>query len=110
MKLFGKPPRLAACDCERSDETNLMQSLVFLGDDEFEAALGEGSRVDDWSNSKQQGTEIVAQAYWAILSRPASEAERERLGKMIDTAENRRAAIADLAWTLVNAKEFLFRH
>ena len=54
-------------------------------------------------------SEIVEELFWSVLSRAPSTAERDRGEKVLFTASNRRGALEDLAWALVNSKEFIFR-
>ena len=53
--------------------------------------------------------EIAGDLYWTALSRPPSPEEREATVRYLDAAADRRAALEDVAWALLNAKEFLFR-
>jgi hypothetical protein len=53
--------------------------------------------------------EILDELYLVALSRPPSRKERQRSLELIDGAKDRRAALEDVLWGLVNAKEFLLR-
>ena len=53
--------------------------------------------------------ELIDDLCWRILSRPPSEAERAKFGEYLLAAPDRRAALEDIAWALLNAKEFMFR-
>jgi hypothetical protein len=52
---------------------------------------------------------ILDELYLAALSRPPTARERARAVELIDRAKDRRAALEDVLWGLVNAKEFLLR-
>ncbi|MEZ0386347.1 MAG: hypothetical protein ACAI34_04710, partial [Verrucomicrobium sp.] len=58
---------------------------------------------------KLPAEEQVEELYWSALSRPPSEEERTVLAGMLREAPDKRAAMEDLAWSLVNAKEFVLR-
>ena len=45
LTVFGKPDRLANCDCERSNDPSLLQTLFLLNDGEIQALL---SRPGGW--------------------------------------------------------------
>ena len=44
------------------------------------------------------------------LSREPGRLEREAAVKHLTSAKDRRQAVEDLGWVLINSKEFLFRH
>ena len=47
--------------------------------------------------------------FWNILTRAPSTEERTRLSQMLRDSKDKRATMEDLAWSLVNAKEFVLR-
>ena len=54
-------------------------------------------------------TEVVEELYLTALSRPPSATEKDAALALLAKAKDRRAALEDLLWVLVNAKEFLLR-
>jgi hypothetical protein len=111
LTIFGKPQRLLACECERSNETTLAQALVLVGGKGLhERLLAERNRLDDLVGGCLESRKIVEELYWASLTRPPTDVELASCTKLLDNAEDRRAALEDIAWALVNAKEFVFRH
>jgi hypothetical protein len=53
--------------------------------------------------------EIVEELYLAALCRAPGEKERAAALALLARAKDRRAVLEDLAWGLLNAKEFLLR-
>lgn len=111
LKTFGKPERIMACDCERSNETTFKQALILIGD----GLNGRLDSQDEWlerlSNSKLDDQQIVEELYWTALSRPPTRAERQAALSILGQGTKRRLGdVKDLCWALLNAKEFLFRH
>ena len=112
LKTFGKPDRLLACECERSNETTLKQAFTLIGDAGLEALLAKGdNRLARLARSELSGRDIVTDLYWSALGRvPNAEelAAAEQL--LLSAGEDRFPTLQDIAWALLNAKEFVFRH
>ena len=53
--------------------------------------------------------EIISELYLAALSREPSAAELDGAKRHLASNKDRRGALEDIAWALLNAKEFLFR-
>lgn len=108
LTTFGKPERILACDCERSNETTLKQALVLLGDGLSQRLSDPENRIHALAASPASDVEIVEQLYWTALSRAPSAEELAAAVALIQAA-GRPAALEDITWALLNAKEFLFR-
>ena len=61
------------------------------------------------NQSIEDDLEIIDELYWAVLTRPPSAAEWSMMLSYVSLAENRRSAMEDVSWGLLNAKEFLLR-
>jgi hypothetical protein len=51
----------------------------------------------------------VEDLYWAALSRPPIEDERNVMSGHVCSASDRRKGLEDVAWALLNSKEFVLR-
>src|SRR5262245_24043561 len=70
LKTFGKPERLLACECERSNETTLKQAFTLIGDEGLNGLLAnENNRLDALAGSDRSAEDVVAELYWAAVSR-----------------------------------------
>jgi hypothetical protein len=110
LKSFGKPERILACECERTNETTLTQAFVLLGEGLNDRLAAPTNRLHRLAASQLSDAEVIEELYWAALSRPPSRAEQSACEELMHSARpDRGAAVEDIAWALMNAKEFLFR-
>ena len=108
---FGKPPRLIASDCERTNEPTVAQAFQLLsGPVVNELLTRKENLIGKLLATTKPDAEIISELYLATLSREPSSAELERVKSHLASNKDKRRAFEDLAWALVNAKEFLFRH
>ena len=111
LQLFGKPERLLACECERSNDPTLSQALTLVGGPGLHSRLGEASnRITQLLAADRSPEEIVEELFWTALVRPPTVDEKASAVASFATAASPREAAEDLAWALVNAKELLFRN
>jgi Protein of unknown function (DUF1549)/Protein of unknown function (DUF1553) len=112
LKTFGKPDRLLACECERSNETTLKQAFTLIGDEGLEAMLAKGDgRLARLARSERSDREIVADLYWSALGRDPNAAELAAAEELLASAgEDRFPTLQDIVWAVLNSKEFVFRH
>ena len=52
---------------------------------------------------------IVRDLYWALLTRAPTADEAKVMESLLVSTKDRRATLEDIAWSLVNAKEFVLR-
>ena len=110
LKVFGKPDRLTTCECERSDEPGMIQAFQMLTGELLTDMLKKpDNRIGKLLAAKAEDGAILDELYLVAISRPPSAAERAKLLEYVGAAKDRRAAWEDVAWGLVNAKEFLLR-
>ncbi|MCH7727446.1 MAG: DUF1553 domain-containing protein [Planctomycetes bacterium] len=110
LRAFGKPQRLLACECERSNETNLKHVFLLVGGEGINHRLSQpGNRLERLALSKLSDKDVVSELYWTALGRPPTPREQEVAVELIEATKNRFQALQDLAWALLNAKEFIFR-
>ena len=109
--VFGKPPRLIASECERSDEPTVGQAFQLISGPVVQDLLTQsGNRLNGWIDPEKPDREIATEMFWTLLSRAPTAAERAATALHLETASERRKAVEDVVWALFNSKEFLFRH
>jgi hypothetical protein len=118
LTVFGKPQGNSACECERSSEANLAQSLHLLNSNEIQSKLTSGNgRAGMLSKEKDRdhATRIKELYLWVYgrEPRPSANPEDDELQialRHVEKTENKQQAYEDILWALINTKEFLFNH
>ena len=112
LQVFGRPESTTACECERSQDANLAQSLHLLNSEQMQTKLAEdsGRAAMLAADELRSDIEKVTELYRLSLSRSPNEIELKTMLTYLGAKANRREAYEDLIWSLLNSKEFLFNH
>ena len=111
LKVFGKPERLLSCECERSDAITLAQAFQLINGEAVRVRLeAPDNRIGRLLLAGLDDPTILAEVYLATLGREPGDAEREGALAHLAKAPDRRKAWEDVAWAILNSKEFLLRH
>ncbi len=126
LTVFGRPESSSACECERSQDASLAQSLHLLNSKDILAKISaDGGRAAMLAgqvptSSSDGDDDKVRQLYLLAYSREPAPDEldlaRKYLNRQVSDKNgkpqpvNKRVAYEDIVWALVNTKEFLFNH
>ena len=129
LTVFGRPESSSACECERSMEASLSQSLHLLNSKDIQSKLAaDSSRPARFAADSRDDAARLTELYRLAFSRdPKAEETRtaeEHLARRLsavpagkdeketEAARNkiRREVWEDTIWALLNTKEFLFNH
>ena len=111
LDTFDRPKRVSGCECERSSGATLAQVLLLANSDELENKLSSGDgRIAKLVADKKPIPEIIDELYLSAFARRPHDRERETSVKYVESQEDKRQALEDILWTIVNSKEFLFNH
>jgi len=113
LELFGRPPRDTGLESERNNVSSEGQRLHMLNSTHVQTKIRNSLQPRKlWDNNGAKPGAMIVGVYLTILSRPPTTAEvataADYLRATVD--KNPRASFEDLAWALVNSKEFLHRH
>jgi hypothetical protein len=111
FRIFGRPPRTTACDCERAMEPGLPQKLYLMADPAIQTKLQDSkNRVKTLLASKKTDEEVLDELFLATLTRLPTQKERAAFAEFRETKKDRQGAFTDTLWALVNTPEFIFNH
>lgn len=111
LKVFGQPQREMACQCERSSESNLSQALQMINGPVVHNKLrADNGRIATMIKDNKTDDEIITAMYLAALARNPSSEEMAASKQHIGNQQDRRQALEDVGWAILNSKEFLFQH
>ncbi len=112
FRIFGRPVRASVCECERSNEPSITQALHLMNSPEMTAKLHDRQgRVRQLALASLGPNETIDELCLSALARFPTDAERAvLLQSLAEAGIDRRAALEDVLWTLVNSKEFIYNH
>jgi hypothetical protein len=113
LTVFGRPESSSACECERSSEANLAQSLHLLNSNEIQGKLtnGNGRAVVLARDASRTHDVKLRELYMLAFGRPPQPDELAIAIAHIEKNEKEpNKAYEDIVWALINTKEFLFNH
>jgi hypothetical protein len=112
LRLFGRPERKTACECERASEPSVSQVLHIMNSPEIFARLNhQGGTVSMLVREIPETSRLIEELYLTFLNRFPTDSERQTAGRYLsDSTASRRDAAVDLAWSLMNTLEFTFNH
>jgi hypothetical protein len=109
LKLFGKPQRMDACECERDNSSNMLQALHFInGKSILGRVQNPAARPAQLLQQKLGDPDLVTELYlWSVARRPRAEEMQVSLAFLAAAGGRKAEAVQDLMWALLNSRDFL---
>lgn len=111
LELFGRPPRDTGLESERNNRLTAAQKLWLLNSSTLLRKIEQSRMVQFQAASEHPVPEVITGMYLGIVSRfPTAEELKAAQEYFQKPGRNRREAVVDLAWALLNSSEFIYRH
>ena len=110
LTTFGRATRDTVCACEVRLEPTLSQSLHLLNGDTTGQRIRQGNLIGKRITDKKQPLDIIDEVYVRCLARRPTEAEKQTLVALIAAETDKKKALEDVFWAVLNSREFMFNH
>ena len=109
LETFGRPVRQSVCACERGVEPSMAQALHLMNSETTTVKLEDRrGRAAMLAASDLPPSAIIEELYLATVSRFPTAQEQELIQRSLTETDDRRKAVEDVLWTLLNTREFVF--
>ncbi|MFM8413612.1 MAG: DUF1549 and DUF1553 domain-containing protein [Planctomycetota bacterium] len=110
LTTFGRATREDVCSCAVKMDPSLSQALHLLNGDAANDRIRQGNAVGRMLDEGRTPGEIIDELFVRCDGRMPTERERiETLVTVLDAAD-RKQALEDVFWALLNSPEFIFNH
>lgn len=108
LDMFGRAPRESPCECERSSEVSLAQTLTLINGPTISDAVAHPQGLIAKLTAKNvSSAQAAEEIYLAALNRFPTEAEAQKAIAYLDQNGLANGG-QDLLWALINSPAFLF--
>ncbi len=109
LDMFGRPPRESPCECERSSDVSLGQTLNMVNGPTIGDAIAHPEGIIARTLASGATNEkLIDTIYVSTLCRRPSAEELSRSVEYFGTVGTPKEAAEDLMWALINSPAFLF--
>ena len=110
LSTFGRAKRESVCACEVKVEPNLSQALHLLNGDTLQGKIGQGNLIGKLLAAGKTPPQIIEELYIRTMTRRPTEKEFAELNAVLAEMEDKKLALEDVFWALLNSREFVFNH
>jgi hypothetical protein len=109
FRIFGRPARTLSCDCERSQEPAVPQTLFLMSDPALLAKIEKG-RLTGLLDQKKSEEVTIEELFLATLSRFPDDKEKRAAVDHVHATSDKKKGYIDVFWALLNTREFILNH
>ena len=109
LDMFGRPPRESPCECERSSDVSLGQTLNLVNGPTIADGIAHPQgKIARLIADKADNKRIVEEVYLSVVCRLPSATEQQKGEAYLAQIGNPSDGAQDLMWALINSPAFLF--
>lgn len=111
LEMFGRPGRDTSLESDRNSDISVYQSMHMLNSSHIQGKIMNSPLLKKLVKARMSPEERVEELYLHILSRFPTDEEKDVISEYRKTSGLKDNEVAfDLAWSLINSKEFMLRH
>ncbi len=110
LTTFGRSNRTTSCSCDVKVSPTLSQALHLLNGETTTGKIGTGKAVEKLLGSNDDPKLAAEELYIRCLGRKPSATEAAKIAARLEKATDKKTALEDLFWALLNTNEFIFNH
>ena len=76
----------------------------------MEPKIAQGNLIGKWLQEKKTPAQIIEFLYVRCLARPPKPEELKALLEIVDASKEKKQALDDVFWAIMNSREFMFNH
>ncbi len=111
LEMFGRPGRDTSLESDRSSDVSVYQSMHMLNSSHIQGKIMNSPLLKKLLKTEKNPARQIEELYLHILSRFPTDEEKKTISDYRRSSGLKGDEVAfDLAWSLINSKEFMLRH
>ncbi len=110
LTTFGRATRDDVCTCAVSMDPNLSQALHLVNGDAANARIRQGNMVGRMLDEGRTPSDVIDALFIRCFGRMPTDQEWSETLVTVHDARDRKQALEDIFWALLNSPEFIFNH
>lgn len=111
LEMFGRPTRNTSYESERNSSPSVIQAQYMLNSSDIQRKIEQSGPIKQLLSAKKGNPYVIEELYLRILSRFPTEREKKVSEAYMGSAKKKAdETVCDIAWALINTKEFILKH
>jgi hypothetical protein len=111
LEMFGRPTRNTSFESERNSSPSVIQAQYMLNSSDIQRKIEQSWTIKQILSANKGNPYVIEELYLRILSRFPTEQEKKVSEAYISSSKRKLdEAVCDIAWALMNTKEFILKH